>query len=146
MDNLEDISAPVRVSIPAEVAADLGAFKKTVGSILDKLGCQACCSGKDISFELQRDVLVQDFKGTTVSAAGASIDAATSLEAVPTTTVALSPKLAYDIDNVFAAIDRVGRITGCENCCTGRNLSFRNEVNFVVGQDLSVQDVPARFR
>ena len=44
----------VRVSIPMSVAQDFGAFKRTLGSILERLGCPACCSGHDVHFELQR--------------------------------------------------------------------------------------------
>jgi hypothetical protein len=48
----------VRVSMPPEVAFNLDSIQKVQRDILGKLGCQACCSGWDIRFELERDFLV----------------------------------------------------------------------------------------
>lgn len=50
----------VRVTLPAKVAYDLNAFQKVQASILDRLGCQACCSGWDIRFDLARSYLVDE--------------------------------------------------------------------------------------
>src|SRR5690606_12570554 len=56
---LEKIDAhtmsPVRVSLPASVAADLGRLKKAFGNVLEQLGCPGCCSGRDILWEIQQD-------------------------------------------------------------------------------------------
>lgn len=67
MDGFEDFSArsdqmarTVRVTIPASVAFDLDRFQEVQRSILDKLGCRACCSGWDIRFDLQRRFLVDE--------------------------------------------------------------------------------------
>ena len=45
----------VRISIPASVASDLGSFMKTFGSVMDKLGCSACCSGFEPTFIIERE-------------------------------------------------------------------------------------------
>lgn len=50
----------VQVSVPASVAFDLDRFQEMQRSILDKLGCGACCSGWDIRFDLQRQFLVDE--------------------------------------------------------------------------------------
>lgn len=50
----------VQVSLPASVAFDIDRFQDIQRSILDKLGCGACCSGWDITFDLQRQVLVNE--------------------------------------------------------------------------------------
>lgn len=67
MDKLEalntrsDLSAKsVRVSLPASIAFDLDRFQEVQRSILDRLGCPACCSGWDIRFDLQRNFLVDE--------------------------------------------------------------------------------------
>lgn len=44
----------VRVSLPASVANDLKRFQKVQATILDRLGCSACCSGWDIRFDISR--------------------------------------------------------------------------------------------
>lgn len=48
----------VRVSIPADVHADLAKFQRVQKEILGKLGCQACCSGWDIRFNVQKQFMV----------------------------------------------------------------------------------------
>ena len=48
----------IRVTVPAKVAFDLKAIQKVQGSILDRLGCPACCSGFDIRFDVARSFVV----------------------------------------------------------------------------------------
>ncbi len=50
----------VRVTLPAKVAFDLKSFQKVQASILDRLGCPACCSGYDIRFDITRRFLVDE--------------------------------------------------------------------------------------
>lgn len=50
----------VKVSIPPQVAYDLKAFQKVQASILDRLGCGACCSGWDIRYDIIRSYLVDE--------------------------------------------------------------------------------------
>ena len=50
----------VRVTLPAKVANDLQAFQKVQASILDRLGCGACCSGHDIRYDTVRSFSVDD--------------------------------------------------------------------------------------
>jgi len=49
---------PVRVSIPAKVAYDLGSFQKVQAAILERLGCKPCCSGWDIRWDITRSFAV----------------------------------------------------------------------------------------
>lgn len=44
----------IQVSLPVSVAFDLDRFQEVQRSILDRLGCQACCSGWDIRWDIQR--------------------------------------------------------------------------------------------
>lgn len=50
----------IRVSLPASVAFELDKFQEAQRSILDRLGCGACCSGWDIRFDLQRRFVVDE--------------------------------------------------------------------------------------
>ena len=50
----------VRVTLPRSVAFDLRKFQRVQGSILDRLGCQACCSGFDIRWDFVRDFYVDE--------------------------------------------------------------------------------------
>lgn len=51
---------PVRVVIPAKLAYDLKGFQKIQASILDRLGCTACCSGWDIRWDISRSFRVDE--------------------------------------------------------------------------------------
>ena len=48
----------IRVSLPGKIAYDLNAFQKAQATILDRLGCAACCSGWDIRFDIIRNFTV----------------------------------------------------------------------------------------
>jgi hypothetical protein len=50
----------IQVSIPPQVAYDLKDFQKVQASILDRLGCPACCSGWDIRYDIIRSFAVDD--------------------------------------------------------------------------------------
>jgi hypothetical protein len=61
MDRIE-LQAPrvVRVSVPAKVLNDLDAIQQVQRDVLGQLGCQACCSGFDIRFDVARQFLVDE--------------------------------------------------------------------------------------
>lgn len=132
-------SKPVRVSLPASIAADIGSLKKAVSGVLEKLGCPACCSGHDIFFELQRDVVLRD-----------GLDARPELAAAPRTAVkattpntvrvGVAPTRVDNIDNVFLAIDRIAELSGHPACATGCDMFFQLERNFVLDSNLGIQE------
>ncbi len=138
---MEDLNQIVRVSVPMSIASDLGAFKKTLGSILDHIGCPACCSGNDILFETQRRfTFARDLK--TPQAAFAERKLAANDLASPSrmTTAALSPKLANGIEEVFAAIDKIAGLSAHPNCTSGDDLFLRMERNILVDLSGRIQE------
>jgi hypothetical protein len=52
------VARQVRVTVPAKIAYDLEAFMDIQRSILDRLGCPACCSDFDIRWDIERDFRV----------------------------------------------------------------------------------------
>ena len=48
----------IRLSIPAKVAYNSDAFRKSIYNLLDELGCPKCFSGVDCYFTNIRDYLV----------------------------------------------------------------------------------------
>jgi len=50
----------VTVSIPGAVNSDINALTRAAGVVLGKLGCPSCCSGFDILFRRELDLLVLD--------------------------------------------------------------------------------------
>lgn len=128
---------PVRVSLPASVAADIGSLKKAMGGILDKLGCPACCSGHDIFLELQRDIVI----GDKISARAVASPARAKLSrAHPTVSVGIKPEAVAKIDDVFLAIDRIAELSGHTACATGCDMFFRLEEMFVIDKALNIQE------
>ncbi len=135
-------ATPVRVSLPASVAADIGSLKKAVGSILDKLGCPACCSGHDILFELQRDVVLQGkiSDRARVFASSNSIKRSGALQNIPTVRVGITPAAVNKIEGVYAAIERVAELSGHVACATGCDMRFQQERIFVMDERLGVDE------
>jgi hypothetical protein len=120
----------VRVSISMSVASDIGKFKKSLGNILDRLGCPACCSGHDIHFEMQRDIR---FDGDLdIALAAFAPKRAAAVASVPLVSAGLSPKLANNIKDVFNALDRIVDLSAHPACTSGDDLFLRVESNYLI--------------
>jgi hypothetical protein len=50
----------VDVAVSARVTDDIDTLQKTIGNVLGKLGCGACCSGFDIAFRRELDMFTVD--------------------------------------------------------------------------------------
>jgi hypothetical protein len=130
--------SPIRVSIPFEVAGNLGNFKKAVGSILDKLGCQACCSGFDIRFEIERDFHVDhDLQVRSFAAAGFA-PAKLATQAFAGRSVVLNDAVANNSGSLMKAIDNIAKLSGCQACCSGIDLQFLRQRDFMVDSKINV--------
>lgn len=137
MDNKLNANA-VRVSMPASVASNIDSLKKSVGTVLDKLGCPACCSGHNLYLELQRDHIFERDARKRLSAANPIRTKLTA--ASPAVTVAVQPEFAGKIDNVFDAIDRIAEVTGHVACATGCDMFFNLEQQFALDENLGLSE------
>ena len=127
-------STTVKVSLPIGVAGDLDAFKKTVGGVLERLGCPTCCSGHDIRFELQREFV---FDGELKAAVSAGrIERTLDEPTGNVVSVALATSARENIDQVFDSIDSIAERLGCPECCSGHDLRFDLERRFTVDSNL----------
>jgi hypothetical protein len=127
------LASPIRVSVPYDVASDLGSFKKAVGSVLGKLGCQACCSGFDIHFEMERVYEVDralNIKGLS-QISGALRTSAQG----PGRTFVLDAAVANDGKQLNKLLDIIGNIGECP-CCSGHDLFFESGRNFLINSKL----------
>ena len=50
----------VRVTVPVKAFNDLDSIQRVQRDVLGQLGCEACCSGWDIRFELARQFVVDE--------------------------------------------------------------------------------------
>ena len=132
---------PIRVTIPAKIAYKPDALKKSIASVLERIGCPKCFSGADCLFQTERNIIFDD-----------------ALRTVPDTapagphpdpwkvSVGLSNKVKYDIDKVFVAVDRVIDILGPHPCISGFDVLFQDELRtIVVNEQLQAQRFDARF-
>lgn len=137
---------PIRVTLPAAVAYDPDALKKTLGGILDRIGCQACCSGADILLQMERDFIADESINLRALERVAGPHPEPGRGAEHQYTVGLSPSVKFDIDRVFVAIDKVIDIIGPHPCISGFDILLRDELRtIVVNEQLDAQRFDAGF-
>jgi len=137
---------PIRVTLPASVAYDPDALKKSLGGILDRIGCQACCSGADILLQMEREFIADADSNIRGLDRTANPDPHPWKNAKHQYTVGLSPSVKYDIDRVFVAIDKVIDIIGAHPCISGFDILLRDELRtIVVNEQLDAQRFDAGF-
>ena len=130
------MSNRVRVSIPVSVASEIGSFKKAVGSVLEQLGCPACCSGHDIQFELQRSVSFNEsLEVSDTNLLGHRFLSSTSPQSV---SASMAPDMVDNLEGVHKAIDRIAATLACPACCSGHDLSLSQERTLVLNDKLDV--------
>jgi hypothetical protein len=61
--SLDRTRGQITVSVPDRVSGNIDALTKSVGVVLGKLGCSACCSGFDILFRREINTIALDEKG-----------------------------------------------------------------------------------
>jgi hypothetical protein len=137
---LED--SPVRIQLPARIGNDLGALRETIGELADRLGCPHCFSGADCHFLREKNFVV-DPEGRlgpvpdpwrTLPQDPVPIRTARSVQ------VSLPARVSNDIEGVQAAIGNVLGKLGCDFCCSGFDILFRNELDLIrVDEELNVE-------
>lgn len=117
----------VRITVPVSVAYNLEKFQKSLATIAERLGCLACFSGADCTFQLERDFLLDDRLGlaAAVGRRGAVTDAGPSVTARITTGVSNNLKL---LQRTVATI--AGKV-GCPQCTSGWDIIFQQELKRV---------------
>ena len=60
----------ITVSIPNKVSGDIEALTKAVSNVVSKLGCAPCCSGFDILFRGEMNMMVLDERAEVVRFGG----------------------------------------------------------------------------
>jgi hypothetical protein len=137
---------PIRVTLPAAVAYDADRLKETLGVVLDKVGCGACCSGFDILLRMERDFIADEDLNVRQRSTSLDPEPDPWHGAAHQYTVALSPKVKYDIDKVFGAIDRIVADLGCKGCCSGFDILLRDELRTIaVDEQLEARRFDAAF-
>jgi hypothetical protein len=141
-DSATRLRGPVRVTMSAAVAYDLKAFQKSVAALVERLGCRSCFSGADCTFQTERDWVISE-KAQLSPAARASLpDPLANSAQSHNVTVSLAKEVRFDLKQVQAAIGKVVGKLGCGGCCSGFDIAFRDEIQFLtVSKELNVQAV-----
>lgn len=124
---------PIRITIPAAVAYDLNAFQKGLATVLGRLGCQACCSGFDITFQHEREFVINERMEL------AAVAIRESPMAFSAVTATLPTKVSYNLEQVQKAVANIADRLGCAPCCSGFDITFLHERELLVDEALNVR-------
>jgi hypothetical protein len=126
------LRGPVRVTMPAAVAFNPDALRKTIAGLAEQIGHPQCFSGADCFLQMEREFIVDPAAKLTASRAMATAEPSPEPWKI---TVALSRAVRYDLNKIFAAIDKVNGLLGCSPCCSGFDFHFREELEFIAVND-----------
>lgn len=124
-------AGPVRVTVPAKVAYNPAALKKSIAQLVERLGCPKCFSGADCLFETERRFVLTARQEPEPDPWRAAIP---TIDAQPThlRTVGLSKGVRHDINKVFQAIDKTIDIIGPHPCISGFDVFFKDVLRTIV--------------
>ncbi len=131
---------PVRISLPASVAYNADALKQTIGSLVERVGCRTCFSGADCHFSLERSLSVDQHGALSSDPVPLPWHSAEPHPVPWRVAVAFQGKVAFNIDQVYKAVDNVIRSLGSCPCHSGFDVSYLNEVTFIgINENLQAQ-------
>lgn len=133
------VQGPVRITMPATVAYDLTALQKAIAIFVGELGCRACCSGFDITFQLERNFVINE--NLEVTSGDPSPAFALPQDPVPLrgVTARLPSKVSYNLDQVQQVVANIADRLGCGACCSGFDITFLQERDFLIDEALNVR-------
>jgi hypothetical protein len=130
---MHKIQGPIRVSIPAAVAYDLTAFQKSIAHLVERLGCRTCFSGADCTFLHERDFVINE-KLEIHPSARASVQLPQDPVPIRAAKATLSGKVGYNLKQIQEVIANIAGRLGCAPCCSGFDIYFQHELDFVVNE------------
>lgn len=139
------LDGPVRITMPAAVAYDLDALKKSITTIVERVGCRACFSGADCTFQLERDLVINDRLEVSPAAWRGSTDPDGD-PVKPAVYVNLANEVSYNLDRVLGAVERIVDKLGHTQCFSGFDIFFREELELIaVDRNLNVHTFGKSF-
>jgi len=119
----------VRLTVSAKVANDLGLLQGALKNLADRLGHTACATGCDlfhIGQEVEFGVNEVALNPQPLPPRGFNLRPSRG-----TITVTIPEKVNGNIDLLTKAVANVVGKLGCEACCSGFDIYFRNELNSI---------------
>jgi hypothetical protein len=132
---------PVRISLPASVAFNADALKKTIASVVERIGCRTCFSGADCHFSLERNLIVDQHGAINADPVPSPWLIATGPQPLPwNVVVGFQGNVAFNIEQVYKAVDNVISSLGPCPCHSGFDVSYLNELTIIgINQNLQAQ-------
>src|SRR5262245_30035982 len=132
--NVSAINGTVRLTMSAKTANDLGSLQRGLKSLAERLGHTACFTGCDIlHLGAEREFTL----GNAAELNPQPLPPVAEGLASParTVTVAISSKVNGDINALTKAAAVVLGKLGCQACCSGFDIVFRRELDFMALSD-----------
>jgi hypothetical protein len=133
------VHGPVRVSLPAKIAYNPDALKKSIGGLMEQLGCPRCFSGADCLFTFERDYVVNPQGGISAVELNPQPLPPRLNAATGHATASLGRSMRFDIDKVFKAVDQVINTLGPCPCHSGFDVLYQNELPVIGINDQGAQ-------
>jgi len=115
----------VRVSLPAKIAYNPDALKKSLAGLMEAMGCAKCFSGANCLFQSEKE-FVFDPAGSLLSRVALNPQPLPPRESHAT--VGVHPGIRYDINKVFQAVDAVIKNLGPCPCHSGIDVLYQSEL------------------
>ena len=143
----------VRITIPAAVAYNLEAFQESIGNLVERLGCRTCFSGADCTFLHERDFIINE----KLEVRANPFPTPWRLEAGPipqpwrlaegpvpcpwrVATASLPGEVSNNLEQIRLIVSNIAGKFGCPTCCSGFDIQFRQELDFVANEAGEIRD------
>lgn len=127
---------PMRLTLSASVANDLGALRKGLKDLAERLGHTACATGcNELHLRLEREFVVSRSKAAVMLNPQPLPPVALPQDPIPWKSVRVSaPSQVLDnIDALSSTLEKVLGKLGCPACCSGYDILFQRELDgFIV--------------
>ena len=134
MSEAQALRGTVRITMPAAVAYNLESFQKSLAVVAERLGCRGCFSGADCTFHMERDFVVSErLEISTVSLPQDPVS-------VRPVTATLASGISHDLSKLQATVAMIAGRLGCEACCSGFDITFRQALDFIIDEQLNIHD------
>lgn len=125
---------PVRLTLPASVANDLGRLQETLMEAAARMGHDQCMSGCDrLYLDTEREFIVRERLQPAAHGAIESFVAESRID------VFVPHGVTDDIEELKRAAAIVADKVGCPGCHSGRNVTFRDEREMIAISESEVR-------
>jgi hypothetical protein len=141
----------VRITIPAAVAYNLEAFQESIGNLVERLGCRTCFSGADCTFLHERDFIInenREVRAAPQPSPWVRVDLPQpspwvrldNPQPCPWVRLALPGEVSNNLKQIRLVVSNIAGKLGHPNCCSGFDIQFRQELDFVANEAGEVRD------